>query len=196
MRLALPLFVILTGLMSAWIAPRMVKFRFTNVDLLAQAISRDAARDDFVIVSPWFCGITFERYFKGESPWTTIPPLTDHRYHRYDLVHQAMQQTNVLQPLFERMTATLQAGRRVWMLGRMNVPERGQPAPKALGVAPLTFSGWSDAPYNHVWAQQAAHFLAANADNFAELPPPKTTPVNPEEWLRLFLAYGWRPSPP
>ena len=39
-----------------------VKCRMTNVDIVAAELSSDVAPNDFVIVHPWYCGVTFERY--------------------------------------------------------------------------------------------------------------------------------------
>src|SRR5438094_9761307 len=49
--------------------------RQTNVDFIATQLSNQAAPNDYVIVHPWQRGVTFQRYYKGAAPWTTLPPL-------------------------------------------------------------------------------------------------------------------------
>ena len=60
--------------------------RQTNADLVAQTVTRGAAPGDLVLVNPWYDGISFGRYYRGKAPWITLPEMTDHRYHRYDLL--------------------------------------------------------------------------------------------------------------
>src|SRR6266404_3305014 len=48
-----------------------VKCRQTNVDLIAARFSSEVAPNDYVIVNPFFYGVTFKRYYKGAAPWTT-----------------------------------------------------------------------------------------------------------------------------
>src|SRR5438094_773663 len=55
-----------------------VKCRQTNVDLVAATLSSEVAPNDYVIVHPFYCGVTFKRYYKGAAPWTTLPPLEDY----------------------------------------------------------------------------------------------------------------------
>lgn len=52
--------------------------RLTNMDELAQRLQSEAAPKDFIVVTPWFCGISFEYYFKGVTPWMALPPLADY----------------------------------------------------------------------------------------------------------------------
>src|SRR5208282_4029329 len=74
-----------------------LNWRFTNVDVLAQRLTKEAAADDFIIVNPWYCGITFDRYYKGPALWNTLQPLRDHSTHRYDLVREQMQKRGAIQ---------------------------------------------------------------------------------------------------
>ena len=53
--------------------------------------SSEVAPNDYVIVHPFFCGVTFERYYKATASWTTLPPLDDYTLQRYDLFKAKMQ---------------------------------------------------------------------------------------------------------
>jgi len=79
-------FLLGTALVSVPGAQSDLRGRFTNVDLLAARVTAAAAPGDFVLVTPWFCGISFARYFHGPASWETLPPISDHVTHRYDLV--------------------------------------------------------------------------------------------------------------
>ena len=54
-----------------------VKCRQTNVDLIAAQLSSELAPNDYVIIHPFFCSVTFNRYYKATASWTTLPPLDD-----------------------------------------------------------------------------------------------------------------------
>ena len=130
-----------TALIAIPVAQRDLNARrFTNVDVLARRIIMEASPEDFVVVTPWYCGISFDHYFKSLTPWATLPPLTDHSVHRYDLVRIQMQNTNAIQPVLEQIATTLRSGHRVWVVseaGLMGVPEPGTPSPYNLPAPPL-----------------------------------------------------------
>jgi hypothetical protein len=169
-----------------------LNWRFTNVDLLAQRLTHDAGPDDFIIVTPWYCGISFDRYFKGPASWDTLPPLKDHSIHRYDLVREQMQTHGALQPVLDRMAATLQAGHRVWVVGRITMPAPGVPLPPDLPPPPLKYSNWSDQPYNRDWVAQADGFLSSHARLFQQAHDSTNENVNSMEDLQLHVAEGWQ----
>ncbi|MFZ0915941.1 MAG: hypothetical protein WAN04_03530, partial [Candidatus Udaeobacter sp.] len=56
--------------------------RQTNVDFIAAQLSTQVAPNDYVIVHPFFCGVTFQRYYKAAALWTTLPPLEDYTLQR------------------------------------------------------------------------------------------------------------------
>jgi hypothetical protein len=94
-----------------------VKCRMTNVDLVAAALSSRVAPKDYVIVHPWYCGVTFERYYKGAASWTTLPPLEDYTLQRWDLFRAKMGTKDLSAPVVQPIVSTLQSGNRVWFVG-------------------------------------------------------------------------------
>src|SRR5262249_50160946 len=98
-------FVAVTALLALPYTWRGVNWRFTNVDLVARRLAADASSGDFVLVTPWNRGISFERYFHGKASWETVPPLEDHSVHRYDLLQKQTQTGQVMRPVFERIEA-------------------------------------------------------------------------------------------
>ena len=173
-------------------ATNELRGHFTNANQLAARVAAEAASQDFVIVTPWFCGITFDRYFSAETPWSTLPPLADHATHRYDLVLDAMKDTNSLVPVLEKISATLRAGQRVWVVGLMEFPDANSVGPLILPPPPLKDYGWSDTPYLGSWRDRTAYFLARHSQRFEILTGPNDGAPIFQENLRLFRAEGWR----
>jgi hypothetical protein len=172
-------------------AQRAVQWRFTNADLVAERLRHEAAPEDFVIVTPWNRGISFGRYFHNLTRWNTVPPLADHRTHRYDLVQRQTQTPDALRPLFESITNTLASGSRVWVVGQLELPPRGLALPAELPPPPLKYTGWSTGPYNRNWREQVAQFLSNHSQRFAPVPLEAGQAINENERLELFVAEGW-----
>jgi hypothetical protein len=192
-RAAIVGFAILTMIGAFPFAFRDLNWRFTNVDLVAQRLTNEAGPDDFIIVSPWYCGITFNHYYKGPASWSTLPPLKDHSMHRFDLVREQIQKQGVIQPVFTQIAATLQSGHRVWIVGTMDIPKAGTRMPPDLPPAPANFSG-SDLRFTQNWTYQVAQFLSNHAGRFYDEYYTTNQSVNFEENMKLRLAEGWQDS--
>jgi hypothetical protein len=187
-----------TALISIGTTGKILTRHFSDIKAYAQALTDVATPQDYIIVSPWTCGITFDHYFKGGTPWNTLPPLSDHSVHRFDLFQLQMQDTNALAPTFRQISQTLQSGHRVWILevanGPVRIPERGTPAFASLPPPPLKYSGWSDSPYSQVWDSQTAHFIADHCVDFKEFQNPSTESYIIEN-ATLLVASGWTNAP-
>jgi hypothetical protein len=181
-----------TTLIGTPLAQRGLNRHFTNVDKLAQQLTAEASPQDFIVVAPWYCGISFERYFKSATPWQTLPALADHSTHRYDLFREKMKTPHAIQPMLDRMAATLQSGHCVWVVGTTAIPEPGTPAVKEPVPPPLNMSGWSDTPYSSAWQSQAAFFLAGHSLQFERVDHETNSYVNSYEDLQMLKATGWR----
>jgi hypothetical protein len=168
-----------------------LKCRQTNVDLIAARLSTEVGPNDYVIVHPWHVGVTFERYYKGAAPWTTLPPLEDHALHRYDLLKSKMQATDPLAPVIDRITSTLQSGNRVWLVG--NIPFTQKPLPE-IRPAPHNAWGWRDTSYSFYWGVQVTQFLAAHCGSAVVVMGRWESCVNPFENVVLVeVLTGWKP---
>src|SRR5206468_12125007 len=133
--------------------------RQTNVDFIAAQLSTQVTPNDYVIVHPWYCGVTFSRYYKAAASWTTLPPLEDYTLQRYDLLKAKMQRKDPIAPVIDRITSTLQSGNRVWLVG--NLPFTEEPLPE-IRPAPNNPWGWRDPPYSSYWGVQVTQFLSAH----------------------------------
>ena len=164
--------------------------RQTNVDFIATQLSTEVAPNDFVIVYPWYCGVTFNRYYKAAAPWTTLPPLEDYTLQRYDLFKAKMQTKDPIAPVIDRITSTLQSGNRVWLVG--NIPWSQEPLPE-IRPAPNNPWGWRDPPYSFHWGVQVTQFLSAHCQRSAVAIAPSTNCVNQFENLPVAIVTGWKP---
>jgi len=176
---------------------RHLNFCFTNVDAWAAEIAGKASPDDYTVVTPWFYGITFAHYYQGPAPWTTVPPLTDHSTHRYDLLREQMLATNTMQPVLEKITATLRSGHRVWFLCPVKVTailREGVPKPRMLPSPPLPRTGWSPDPYVGMWTSQVVFLLVNNGREVHIVDGNQNEPYITEQ-MDLLIIDGWRDTP-
>jgi len=167
-----------------------VKCRQTNVDLIAARLSTEVAPNDYVIVHPWYCGVTFKRYYNAAATWTTLPPLEDYAVHRYDLLKAKMQTNDPIASVIDRISSTLQSGNRVWLVG--NMPSTQEPLPEIL-PAPNNPWGWFDEPYSFYWGVQVTQFLSAHCRLGAVVMAPSTNCVNAFENLPVVAVAEWKP---
>jgi hypothetical protein len=168
-------------------------FRQTNIDLIAAELQDHAEPGDFIVICPWHCGITFERYYKGRTPWTTLPALGDHRFHRYDLVKEKMREISPVKPVLERAGQTLASGHTLWLIMQALDATPPQTEPPDLPSAPFPNvpRAWWEGYYTHEWKQQLEYLVASRAgqvENFLIKPGIK---VNRYEKLSLLRASGW-----
>ena len=182
--------VVVPGMIALSIAdwPHILE-RETNVDLLAERLNHDATAADLVIVRPWYIGVTFNRYYRGPARWMTVPEMSDHRTHRWDLMKAKMLENDPLADLRRAIFETLESGHRVWLVGGAAPPEPGQllrPPP-----APDPEHGWSNQFYSYAWSMQLGEFLGQHVlDGHTVVEPGKG--VNNQENIALLVAAGWR----
>jgi hypothetical protein len=179
---------------SAYVA---LRWRQTNGDLVAAQVALNAGPDDLVIVHPWYFGLTYGYYYHGAAKWTTLPPLADYRFHRYDLVKEELAMANAIAPVLERVETTLRSGNRVWVVGRLPSPPADDAAPASLPPAPGP-RGWNDQPYSEAWGLEFRYLLEHHVTNATMVVDPVTNsiPINPAERMKLIVTSGWKVSTP
>ena len=173
-----------------------LRWRQTNGDLLAAQVAGNAAADDLVVVHPWYFGLTYGYYYRGAAKWTTLPPIADYRFHRYDLIKEKLATTNAIAPVMARVEAVLRSGHRLWIVGELSAPPAGAPIPRDPPVAPHGPLGWSDHPYTEAWGYELGYFLMQHITNATLFVNPFTNaiPINPMERMTLVVASGWKDS--
>jgi hypothetical protein len=166
--------------------------RQTNVDLVAQTVGTRAAAHDLVVVVPWPFGVSFQRYYHGPASWITIPSISDHQVHRYDLVKAKMISAHPIDDLTEAIRTTLAAGNRVWFVGGLNLP-RPEEGPMILPPAPASRFKWDNRAYTASWWQQLSVFAVTHANKVDSVPlaQPEFAPINELEQTSLSTVEGW-----
>ena len=170
-------------------ARELTSYRQTNMDLIASALRERADAHDLIIVHPWTFGVSFDRQYSGPTPWTTVPPLADHRFHRYDLFKAKMTLENPVQPVCDQIAATLRAGNHVWLVG--DIPLSQTPPPQ-IQPAPNNPWGWLDDPYSDVWGAQVGYFVAMHATQGEVIPIPSANAISPLENVQVIVVAGWQ----
>ncbi|HYH47595.1 MAG TPA: hypothetical protein VEG34_18080, partial [Thermoanaerobaculia bacterium] len=135
--------------------------------------------------------VGYRRYHRAPVLWQTVPPLDDHRFHRYDLVKQRMQDADPLAPLRIDLAATLRRGNAVWLVGEIDIPPPGTPPP-VLPPAPHPETGWLDVPYRTAWSRQLGAYLRDHARGGEQIALPAPSPVSGYEDVQLLVVRGWR----
>jgi hypothetical protein len=168
-----------------------VRQRQTNIDLIALKLKASAQPDDLIVVSPWYLGISLRRYL-DEKKWTSVPPLADYRFHRYDLLQEQMDSAHPIASLEERIRQTLRGGHALWVAGMFPVQSAGQPPPK---VPPLyhVHIAQAEASYSYAWISQIAEMIRTNGCSIDPvlIPVPGNIPVNEMEDISLRVIHGW-----
>jgi hypothetical protein len=169
---------------------RLASLRPTNVDLIAAQLHEQARPGDLILVYPWYCGVSFSRYYHGEAPWTTLPALAENRIHRYDLFKQKMAERAPIQPVLDRAAQTLAAGNRLWIVGNLPPPRAGDTQPPDLPPAPEGPQGWFDVPYSYTWGRQLDFFLALQGGKVEPIPTSSDGVLNTYEKLSFGVVRG------
>ena len=190
-RLAVALLLLCLAGLPAW---NEMPTRHTNVDLLAARLQRLATKDDVILVPRWECAIPLSRYYRGPAEILTIPPMVDHRLHRYDLVLQQMMIADPLRPVLARLEEVLRSGHRVFVAGTLPFPDADYPLPNPPPAYRDAGGRWHAANYSSVWQLQAGQLVSAHATHggHIEVPIPGNARVQEFENLELGVAEGWR----
>ena len=170
---------------------RKVQVRQTNIDFVASRLQESAQEDDTILLMDWFLGISFGRYYGGNTFWTTIPPLEDLRIHRYDLVKRKMVSSEPIRPLLFRVTETLQRGSSVWLVGTFP-PVESDRRFTSLPPAPHSEHGWNIRPYLYAWKTEILYLIGSNASKVELLSGPSEVSTNPYENLPVVRVSGFK----
>jgi hypothetical protein len=190
-----PLFIALMVCVPFPAMLKLVQCRQTNIDLIAVELQREARPDDLILVHPFFLGISFDRYYKGTVEWTTLPPLEDHRFHRFDLLREGLCSKPLLKGVLDRVARTLASGHTLWMVGGWPQVPPGEPAPPELPDPPPPGQPLSRADRSlcfDAWQFQTVYFVALHAKQAPAIPVQSAIPVSDFERVQLFKVTGWR----
>ena len=169
------LLVVLLGVVAIGltipILPRWTTPKYTNIDLVVSRLNELTAKGDLIVVSPFYYGITLQRYYRGPAASITVPPIEDLELTRLDLVKSQMAKENPLQPVFDRIESTLQSGQAVWVVGSIGLPPAGE-QPQIVPPAPGGPHGWWAADYYRSWPVQLGYFMRSHATEVRQVAVP------------------------
>ena len=146
-RLVIALAIVLVSAPTAW--PKLLRPQ-SNVSAISGALVREANPADLMVVERWTVGVSFNWYYHGVTPWMTLPPLNDHRGHRYDLLKAKLSDPSPLRELNDAIAATLRSGHRVWIVTE-NDENKYPPAPLPTTAAPDPLVGWNQWAFRRLW---------------------------------------------
>jgi hypothetical protein len=159
--------------------------RLTDIDVIAHKLEEQATPNDLIVLNPWHYAPSFYRYYHGSTPWITVPTMSEHRVHRYDLMKSKMIETDPLSDVRAAIQQTLQSNHRVWIVGGARPLDPDMPR---LGPAPNPYFGW--AGYMSYWSMEIGSFLGEHTTGEVVLQP--MPGVNDGENLPLLVATGWK----
>jgi hypothetical protein len=168
-----------------------VSERKTNVDVIAEAIEKESRPGDVIVLSRWYYGIPFQWYYHGKAQWITIPPVDDHRFHRYDQLKRQMLSGGVMMPVLSLIEQSLRSGYKVWVVGDMMLPSPGEYLPME-ALRPDINGVWAEMPYYELWSKQMGAFMMSHAKESRENTPKIHNPVNGDERLQVLTFEGWQ----
>jgi hypothetical protein len=157
--------------------------RRSNLDLVAAFLSQNASARDLIVVQDVWEGVTFNRYYRGQSQWLTVPPIDSHEVYRIDLVLAEMNQPEAMSPVLNAIRNTLTTGHDVWVVET--------PLPPPPSEMPTRRWGGS---YTYWWNQQVATFLPDHAEqgNIETIAMPG--PVSHFEDVSVMRFTGYKPG--
>jgi hypothetical protein len=169
------------------------RLRKTNIKLICDQLSRLENRGDLVVLSPWFYGVTFQRYHKGPAVYVAVPGVSFLSYQKMDLLIKPMQNPDAMQPMLDQIAAALHNGHSVYLIGDYLYPNYG-PSPPTIHPVPDPMHGWDAGQYSFAWAQQVAYLVVHHAKS-AEPLDVRTEGVSDYERPDVRVVKGWIDPP-
>jgi hypothetical protein len=179
---------------SAWAEAHT---RRSNLDLAAAFLSRNASPSDLIVVQNAWEGITFNRYYRGQAQWLSVPPINSQKVHRNDLVMVKMSQPEAMTPVLHAIANTLASGHNVWLVGSIpiarwkDVPPGPTPLPPPPSEMP---TGWWFGSYLDWWNQQVTTALLDHAQLGKSEAFAAPRPVNHFEDVSVLRFTGYNPD--
>src|SRR4051794_2884305 len=184
------LLVLFAAMALSPLALQATNVRLTNIDLTTTVIAQRAQPNDLVVVDNYFYAISFNRYYHGQAPWVSVPDVNDFSLHRWDLLTDSMRQPRPIQPVLDRIDATLKAGHDVYVVGFALTNRTAASAP--LPAAPRGASGWSLWPYVRRWTTDIAYTVQTHAAHGQLIAVQSPQPISVAEDVHAIVVTGWK----
>jgi hypothetical protein len=171
--------------------------RRSNLDVVAAFLSHNASAGDLIVVQETWEGITFNRYYRGQAQWLSVPPIDSHEVHRMDLVMAEMNQPEAMTPVLRAISNTLTSGHRVWLVGSIPIArsQDAPPGPTPLPPRPPEMpTGWWLGSYLYWWNQQVTTLMLDHAEQEKTETIAAPGPVNHFEDVSVVRFTGYKPG--
>ena len=171
--------------------------RRSNLDVVATFLGHNASVADLIVVQDAWEGITFNRYYRGQTRWLSIPPIDSHEVHRIDLVMAEMTQPEAITPVLHAITSTLSRGHDVWLVGSISIERSNDAPPGPIPPPPRPSempTQWWGGSYMYWWNQQVATFLLDHAEQKKAETIAMLGPVNHFEDVSVIRFTGYKPG--
>ena len=153
-------------------------------------VANSAAQDDLVIVNRFTHAPTFQRYYRGTAPWTSVPAVGEHLQHRAYLARSVMLNPDAIQDILLRIESELKAGHKVFLVGRFPLSEMGRPL--SITPTPQSGSSWRLGIYLNIWRSQIVNLLGQHAVQVVKIALNESQPIDPQEKEDVLVFSGWK----
>jgi hypothetical protein len=187
--------VIAIGLLCLVALPdwRNLTTRHTDMDLIAARLKSLTIKGDVVLVTNWETAVALSYHYSGPAEIVTVPYLSDHRFHRYDLVLQEMRSEDPIQRIRPRLEKALESGHSVFVAGTLHFPvasvhlDQARLSPQELNIAA------SRNTYGR-WQLEVGQFMRDHTTGAGDIAisVPGNARVQPYENVKLSVVRGWR----
>jgi len=171
--------------------------RRSNLDVVAAFLSQNASASDLIVLQDAWEGITFNRYYRGQAQWLSVPPIDSHEFHRIDLVMAKMNQPEAMTPVLHAITNALTSGHHVWLVRSIRIA-RSKNAPRGpTSLPPLPSkmpTRWWGGSYLYWWNQQVTTLLLDHAQQGKVETIAAHGPVNRFEDVSVVRFTGYKPG--
>jgi hypothetical protein len=117
----------------------------------------------------------------------TVPPIEFHKFHRYDLIKQLMEQPDQnepIRPVLDKVGETLNGRHRVWVVSLLEVSRPVEAVPE-LAPAPNGPYGWIEQKHTGAWCLRALAYIQGRSASSEGVKVKVDGPVNSFEDLRV-----------
>jgi hypothetical protein len=190
-------FLVVMMILNAGPAWAEAHTRRGNLDVVAAFLSHNGSAGDLIVVQDTWEGITFNRYYRGQAQWLSVPPIDSHEVYRIDLVVAKMNQPEAMTPVLHAITNTLASGNHVWLVGSIPIarskhaPPGPTPLPPLPSEMPTRLWGGS---YLYWWNQQVTALLLDHAQQGKVETIAAPGPVNHFEDVSVVRFTGYKPG--
>jgi hypothetical protein len=194
MRLGRAALALILAVVTAPTVCAAVRARQSNADLVAETLRQNVRPGDVILVSPWFYGVSLQRYYSNHFETLPPMPMDKLRIHRYDLMKEQMMTENPIGPLAEEIREALRGNHNLWVVGAFRFPPPGQPQPIRPPYREDMALDRPDASYFSSWMFQLSGMIQSHAASGRQqdIAVPGNAEVSSLENLHLLCFSGWR----